>query len=528
MLDPKYFADQIGELEKSLKRRNASPDILSRVSELAAKRKEFIHEIEKLKAQRNSASQEIAQLKAKSKTDPEAARAADEKVLAMRAVGDQIKLLEEKALNVNTEFDSLSMSLPNIPHASVPDGKGAEDNREAHQWGKPATFSFAPKDHVALGEGLGILDFERAGPGEDAGDRVGAGRAALLVLAIVARHSAMRGLAFDDRAVGVGEHAGHQPQRAEALGHDVALHVAVVVLAGPDVAAVPLQRAGDHVVDQPMLVGDAELLELGFELGVVDLLEGFLEHAVIGLEDRVLRREVDGILARDAVVEAGAGKTLDRGEGIVDPQGDAGAFEVMDLQFHRGAAVGRHIVQGDAAGAGNFRLGGAVDIAIGVAADDDRLIPMRHQARDILTDDRLPEDGAVEDVADGAVRAPPHLLELELGHPRLVRGDRGAFHADAILLDGIRGIDGDLVIGLVTVFDTEIIVFEVDVEVGENELLLDESPDDACHLVAIQFDDGGLHRYFRHVSPRKVGGFPVPPNSHHGRAAATPGRQRCH
>jgi len=163
MLDPKFFADQLGELEKALKRRNVSLETLSRVSQLASQRKEFIHEIEKLKAQRNSSSAEIAQLKAKAKTDPAAAKLADEKVLATRGVGDQIKLFEEKALAVNTEFESLSMSFPNIPHSSVPEGKGAEDNKEAHAWGKPVQFSFTAKDHVALGEGLGILDFERAG-----------------------------------------------------------------------------------------------------------------------------------------------------------------------------------------------------------------------------------------------------------------------------------------------------------------------------------------------------------------------------
>ena len=84
---------------------------------------------------------------------------------------------------------------------------------------------------------------EAARPGEDRGDRVGRGLLALLVLAVVARDRAVRGLGLDRLAVGRHQHRGHQAERAEALRHRVGLHVAVVVLAGPDEAAGPFQRA---------------------------------------------------------------------------------------------------------------------------------------------------------------------------------------------------------------------------------------------------------------------------------------------
>ena len=73
-------------------------------------------------------------------------------------------------------------------------------------------------------------------------------------------------------------------------------------------------------------------------------------------------------------------------------------------------------------------------------------------------DDRLAEDDAAEDVADRAVRGPPHLLQAELLDPRLVRGDRGALDADAVLLGGVGGVDGDLVVGGVAVLDAEVVV----------------------------------------------------------------------
>lgn len=163
MLDSRYFQENLPELEKALQRRNASAELGSQLSGFSRRRKELIQETESLKAQRNSVTQEIAQLKAKAKADPAAAKAADEKVVAMRAVGDKIKALDEELKRAEEQLQDLAMRIPNIPHSSVPTGKGAEDNQEVRRWGTPRTLDFEPKDHVAIGEGLGILDFERAG-----------------------------------------------------------------------------------------------------------------------------------------------------------------------------------------------------------------------------------------------------------------------------------------------------------------------------------------------------------------------------
>lgn len=163
MLDPKYFQENVTELETAMKRRNADPELFRGLSELAQHRKQLIQETETLKATRNSASQEIAQLKAKAKTDATAAAEADKKVLAMRAVGDQIKALDESLKTTETRLQALALQIPNIPEAGVPNGKGSDDNLEVRRWGQPKAFDFEPKDHVFLGEALGVLDFDRAG-----------------------------------------------------------------------------------------------------------------------------------------------------------------------------------------------------------------------------------------------------------------------------------------------------------------------------------------------------------------------------
>lgn len=162
MLDPIYFQEKVAELEKSLRDRNADAEMISSISGLSKKRRELIQQTETLKAKRNTVSQEIAQLKAAAKSDPSAGAQADKRVQEMRAVGDQIKLIDEELKTVEEKFKDLAMRLPNMPHSSVPVGKGSEDNKEIRQWGTPAKFPFTPQDHVSIGEKLGILDFARA------------------------------------------------------------------------------------------------------------------------------------------------------------------------------------------------------------------------------------------------------------------------------------------------------------------------------------------------------------------------------
>ena len=169
-----------------------------------------------------------------------------------------------------------------------------------------------------------------------------------------------------------------------------------------------------------------------------------------------------------------------------------GAGEVEHLVLDRLAVLADELDR-ELALAGHVEIGGAVLVAVGVAADDDRLRPARHQARHVAADDRLAEDDAAEDVADGAVRRLPHLLQAELLHPRLVGRDGGALDADAVLLDRLRRVDRHLVVGRVAVLDAEVEIEELDVEIGVDQLVLDELPDDAGHLVAVELDDRVLH-----------------------------------
>ncbi len=248
-----------------------------------------------------------------------------------------------------------------------------------------------------------------------------------------------------------------------------------------------------------MLVGEALRVEVALELPLEDVGEDVLEGAVVGLEDGVLRREVHRVLALQSVGERRSREVLDGLVEVVHPHRHAavGAVARDEMLDRLRPVLGRER-DGELARTGHLEVGRLVLVAVGVAADDDRLRPPRHEPGDVADDDRLAEHDAAEDVADRAVGRDPHLLEAELLHPRLVRRDRRALDAGTVLLDGVGGVDGHLVVGRVAMLHPEVVVLEVDVEVGVDQPVLDELPDDPRHLVAVELDDRVLDLDLRH------------------------------
>ena len=213
--------------------------------------------------------------------------------------------------------------------------------------------------------------------------------------------------------------------------------------------------------------------------------------AVIGLQDGVLGAEIHRILALQAVVERRTSKIADAFVVVVHAHDDARGFELRNFHFDWLAAIRRHIRHGHCAGTRHLVVGGAVLVAVRVTTDDDGLGPPRHQTRHVLNKNRLAKHDAVEDVADGAVRRLPHLFEVEFFDACFVGGDGGALHAHAVLQDGVGRIDGDLITRFVAVFDAQVVVIELDIEIREDQAIFDEGPDDAGHFVAVEVDNRG-------------------------------------
>lgn len=156
MLDIKYLRANLEEVKTKLSSRGEDLSEFDKFEGLDQKRRELISETEVLKSKRNEASAQIAVLKREKKD-------AEVLITEMKEVGEKVKLLDDELRVVEEELETLMLSIPNIPHDSVPVGETEDDNVEVRKWGEVKKFGFEPKPHWEIADELGILDFERAG-----------------------------------------------------------------------------------------------------------------------------------------------------------------------------------------------------------------------------------------------------------------------------------------------------------------------------------------------------------------------------
>jgi seryl-tRNA synthetase len=154
MLDLGFVRSNLSLVREKMRERGIA-GILGDFEALDVERRKLLSEAEALKAQRNTVSGEIATLK-KQKQD------ASSLITQMKQVSVNIQRLDERAKAADEKLRDLLRKVPNIPHDTVPIGRGSEDNQEVRRWGEPRKFDFEPKAHWDLGPELGILDFERA------------------------------------------------------------------------------------------------------------------------------------------------------------------------------------------------------------------------------------------------------------------------------------------------------------------------------------------------------------------------------
>jgi seryl-tRNA synthetase len=150
MHDLNYFREHLELFAEMAKKRGAALN-LDGFRALDHERRELITSTEALKAQRNRASEEIARLK-------KAKENADALIGEMKKVGETIKTNDERIAQLNARQSELLLTIPNVPHASVPEGHSAEENVEVRRWGTAPQMDFTPKPHWEVGERAGILD----------------------------------------------------------------------------------------------------------------------------------------------------------------------------------------------------------------------------------------------------------------------------------------------------------------------------------------------------------------------------------
>jgi seryl-tRNA synthetase len=160
MLDLNYVRENLEKVHEALEARHASDEahaLLKSFAEADKDRRGAIAESDRLNSERNKLSQQVGLLMKQGKAD---------EALGVRTQVSELKERVARAETIREKSEErmreILISLPNVPHESVPRGESEEDNVEIRRWGTPPQFNFEAKDHVDLGTALGILDLERA------------------------------------------------------------------------------------------------------------------------------------------------------------------------------------------------------------------------------------------------------------------------------------------------------------------------------------------------------------------------------
>lgn len=154
MIDIKLLRDNFNEVKEALSKRKEDID-LDKFSSIDLKRRELLQEVEQLKNKQNKVSKEVPILKKEGKDTTELLE-------EMKVLSASIKELDQQVKEIETELNNFMLTIPNVPHPSVPLGETDDDNIEVRKWGEPKNFDFEPKPHWDLGNQLNILDSETA------------------------------------------------------------------------------------------------------------------------------------------------------------------------------------------------------------------------------------------------------------------------------------------------------------------------------------------------------------------------------
>jgi len=152
MLDIKFIRENVDLVKQGVANKNSKID-LKKLLTLDSTKRALQNESEQLKKQRNEVSKQIGLMKKDKKP-------CDDLMKEMRETGEKIKNIDQSLREITIKIDDILVWIPNIPHQTVPVGKGEEDNKFVRDYGEQTSFDFEAKDHVELASDLDILDFE--------------------------------------------------------------------------------------------------------------------------------------------------------------------------------------------------------------------------------------------------------------------------------------------------------------------------------------------------------------------------------
>ena len=177
MLDLAFIRENKDKVREALKIRAPKLDF-DAFLRLDEDRRKFQQELDLLRAERNKANDQVSRL-LKEKKDAKGT------ISAMKLISQKISDLEKEMGGIEEKSRNIQLIIPNIPHSSVKSGFDSTGNSEVRKWGEPKSFNFKPKDHIEIGQNLGILDLPRAAKVSGSGFSMFLGKGATLQRALL-------------------------------------------------------------------------------------------------------------------------------------------------------------------------------------------------------------------------------------------------------------------------------------------------------------------------------------------------------
>ncbi len=178
MLDIRLIREQTELVKEGVRRKGMDPALVGEALQLDEERRKGIQHAETLKSRKNAVSAQVAKMKSKGED-------ASAVIAEMRGVADEIKAADDLLRGVEERLRAVMLSIPNLPHPSVPEGKTPAENKVIAEWGETPVIDFTPKPHWELVDKLKIIDFVRGTKITGAGFPVYVGKGAQLERALI-------------------------------------------------------------------------------------------------------------------------------------------------------------------------------------------------------------------------------------------------------------------------------------------------------------------------------------------------------
>ena len=217
---------------------------------------------------------------------------------------------------------------------------------------------------------------------------------------------------------------------------------------------------------------------------MINLFKNIFETAIVFFQNGIFCRKIQRPFLLQCSVETASCKTINAFIGVVHSKCYAISFEVINFMFNH-FSIFAFKLNGEFSFPFRHKIGCTVLVAKSMTAYADGGSPVGHQAGNIVHHNRLTKHSAVKYIADGTIGRFPHLFQAKFFHPFLVGCNSGALDAHTILPDGIGCIHSYLIIGFITVFYAQVIIFYVHIKVRKNEFIFNKFPDNTCHFIAI-------------------------------------------